>query len=139
MGNIQKIGEARIHGVLEMAETLNRGPGLYFMDTSSAAAESVTLFMDGGAALHLFTTGQGNIIGNPIIPVVKLTANPKTASTMAEHVDVDVSGTISLEQSLDEAAEALTECIIRTANGRLTCAEALGHREFVLTRLHRTA
>jgi (2R)-sulfolactate sulfo-lyase subunit beta len=139
MGNIQKIGEARIHGVLEMAETPNRGPGLYFMDTSSAAAESVTLFMAGGAALHLFTTGQGNIIGNPIIPVVKLTANPKTASTMSEHVDVDVSGTISLEQSLDEAAEALTECIIRTANGRLACAEALGHREFVLTRLHRTA
>lgn len=139
MGNIQKIGEARIHGVLEMAETPSRGRGLYFMDTSSAAAESVTLFMAGGAALHLFTTGQGNIIGNPIIPVVKLTANPKTASTMAEHVDVDVSGTISLEQSLDEAAAALTECIVRTANGRLTCAEALGHREFVLTRLHRTA
>ena len=139
LGNIQKIGEARIHGVLEMAETPERGAGLYFMDTSSAAAESVTLVMAGGAALHLFTTGQGNIIGNPIIPVVKLTANPNTARTMPEHIDVDVSGTITLEQSLDEAAAALTECIVRTANGRLTCAEALGHREFVLTRLHRTA
>jgi len=139
LGNIQKIGEARITGVLEMAEEPKLGPGLYFMDTSSAAAESVTLFMAGGAALHLFTTGQGNIIGNPIIPVVKLTANPHTARTMSEHIDVDVSGTITLEQSLDEAAAALTECIIRTANGRLTCAEALGHREFVLTRLHRTA
>ncbi len=139
LGNIQKIGEARIHGVLEMAEAPSRGAGLYFMDTSSAAAESVTLFMAGGAALHLFTTGQGNIIGNPIIPVVKLTANPNTARTMSEHIDVDVSGTITLEQSLDQAATALTECIVRTANGRLTCAEALGHKEFVLTRLHRTA
>lgn len=139
LGNIQKIGEARIHGVLEMAETPQRGPGLYFMDTSSAAAESVTLFMAGGAALHLFTTGQGNVIGNPVIPVIKLTANPNTVRTMGEHIDVDVSGTISLEQTLDEAAAALTESIIRTANGRLTCAEALGHREFVLTRLHRTA
>jgi (2R)-sulfolactate sulfo-lyase subunit beta len=139
MGNIQKIGEARIHGVLEMGEEPKRGPGLYFMDTSSAAAESVTLFMAGGAALHLFTTGQGNIIGNPIIPVIKLTANPNTVRTMSEHVDVDVSGTISLEQTLDEAAAALTDCIVRTANGRFTCAEALGHKEFVLTRLHRTA
>ena len=95
--------------------------------------------MAGGAALHLFTTGQGNIIGNPIIPVIKLTANPNTARSMSEHIDVDVSGTITLEQSLDQAATALTECIVRTANGRLTCAEALGHKEFVLTRLHRTA
>jgi (2R)-sulfolactate sulfo-lyase subunit beta len=139
LGNIQKIGEAQIHGVLEMAEAPDRGPGLYFMDTSSAAAESVTLFAAGGAALHLFTTGQGNIIGNPIIPVVKLTANRNTVRTMSEHVDVDVSGTISLEMDLDEAASAVTDSVIRTANGRRTCAEALGHKEFVLTRLHRTA
>jgi (2R)-sulfolactate sulfo-lyase subunit beta len=139
LGNIQKIGEARIHGVLEMAEAPHRGPGLYFMDTSSAAAESVTLFGAGGAALHLFTTGQGNIIGNPIVPVVKLTANPRTAATMAEHIDVDVCGTITLEQSLDEAAATVVDSVVRTANGRLTAAEALGHREFVLTRLHRTA
>ncbi len=139
LGNIQKIGESRIHGVLEMAEAPDRGPGLYFMDTSSAAAESVTLFAAGGAALHLFTTGQGNIIGNPIVPVLKLTANPNTVRTMSEHVDLDVAGTITLEQNLDEAATALTEGIVRTANGRLTCAEALGHKEFVLTRLHRTA
>jgi (2R)-sulfolactate sulfo-lyase subunit beta len=139
LGNIQKIGEARITGVLEMGEAPARGPGLYFMDTSSAAAESVTLFATGGAALHLFTTGQGNIIGNPIVPVVKLTANPNTVARMPEHIDLDVSGTITLEQSLDEAAAALTDMVVRTANGRLTAAEALGHREFVLTRLHRTA
>ena len=139
LGNIQKIGEARIHGVLEMAEAPERGAGLYFMDTSSAAAESITLFAAGGAALHLFTTGQGNIIGNPVVPVIKLTANPKTATTMSEHVDLDVSGTITLEQSLDQAADAVTASVLRTAGGRLTAAEALGHREFVLTRLHRTA
>jgi len=27
----------------------------------------------------------------------------------------------------------------RTVNGRLTCAEAIGHREFVLTRLYQSA
>lgn len=139
LGNIQKIGEARVHGVLEMGEAPDRGPGLYYMDTSSAAAESVTLFATGGAALHLFTTGQGNIIGNPIIPVIKLTANPNTMSTMSEHIDVDISDTISLEMDLDQAATKLTDSIVRTAGGRLSCAEALGHREFVLTRLHRTA
>ncbi|HEX6578177.1 MAG TPA: UxaA family hydrolase [Jiangellaceae bacterium] len=138
LGNIQKIGNAKIDGVLEMAEA-PAGRGLYFMDTSSAAAESITLFVAGGAALHLFTTGQGNIIGNPIVPVLKLTANPRTAATMPEHIDLDVSRIITEDMSLDEAADLTEEIVVRTASGRWTAAEVLGHREFVLTRLHRTA
>ncbi|HJU96590.1 MAG TPA: UxaA family hydrolase [Jiangellaceae bacterium] len=138
LGNIQKIGNAKIDGVLEMAEA-PAGRGLYFMDTSSAAAESITLFVAGGAALHLFTTGQGNIIGNPIVPVLKLTANPRTAVTMPEHIDLDVSRIITEDMSLDEAADLTEEIVVRTASGRWTAAEVLGHREFVLTRLHRTA
>ena len=69
MGNIQKIGRAKINGVLEQAEAVP-GKGLYFMDSSSAAAEAVTLYAAGGALLHLFPTGQGNVIGNPLIPVI---------------------------------------------------------------------
>ena len=138
MGNIQKIGNAKIDGVLEMAEA-PQGRGLYFMDTSSAAAESVTLFAAGGAALHLFTTGQGNIIGNPIIPVLKLTANPRTAQQMSEHIDVDVSRIITEDMTLDEAADVTTDVVVKTASGRWAAAEVLGHKEFVLTRLHRTA
>ena len=138
LGNIQKIGNAKVDEVLEMGEA-PAGRGVHFMDTSSAAAESVTLFAAGGAAVHLFTTGQGNIIGNPIVPVLKITANPKTAATMSEHIDLDVSGTIRLDETLDEAADRLVDLIEATASGRLVAAELLGHREFVLTRLHRTA
>ena len=39
----------------------------------------------------------------------------------------------------DDAGDALLEMMLRTANGRLTAAEALGHREFVLTRLYESA
>ena len=138
LGNIQKIGSAQVTGVLEMGEAPT-GRGLYFMDTSSAAAESVTLFAAGGAAVHLFTTGQGNIIGNPIVPVIKITANPKTAASMEEHIDLDVSATIRLEETLAQAGERLIDLIQATASGRLTAAELLNHREYVLTRLHRTA
>ena len=138
LGNIQKIGKARVVGVLEMGEAPTKR-GLHFMDTSSAAAESVTLFAAGGAGVHLFTTGQGNIIGNPIVPVIKLTANPKTVASMEEHIDIDVSGTISLVETLDQAGERTIQQIQETASGKLTKAELLNHREFVLTRLHRTA
>ena len=139
LGNIQKIGKKCIvDGVLDKAEAPS-GPGLWFMDSSSAAAEMVTLAAAAGYVLHFFPTGQGNIIGNPIVPVIKICANPRTVRTMAEHVDVDVSGLLRREMTPDEAGDALLESMFRTANGRLTAAEALGHREFVLTRLYESA
>ncbi|WML58742.1 UxaA family hydrolase [Neobacillus sp. PS2-9] len=139
LGNIAKTGTKEVVGVLDPADKPENGPGLYFMDTSSAAAECITLMAAGGAVLHLFPTGQGNIIGNPIEPVVKITANPITAATMSEHIDVDVQGLLSRNISLEQAGDQLMEMICRTVNGRLTCAEALGHREFVMTKLYRSA
>ncbi|MGC3965334.1 MAG: UxaA family hydrolase [Rhodocyclaceae bacterium] len=139
LGNIQKIGKrCKVDGVLEPAEAPT-GPGLWFMDSSSAAAEMVTLAAAAGFAVHFFPTGQGNVIGNPILPVIKLTANPRTVRTMGEHIDYDCSGLLQRELNLDQAGDALLHELFRTANGRLTAAEALGHREFVLTKLYRSA
>lgn len=139
-GNLQKIGrKTKYIDVLKPAEAPARGPGLYYMDTSSAAAECITLQAAAGFVVHLFPTGQGNVIGNPIEPVIKLTANPKTARTMVEHIDLDVSGILRRELTLDQAGDLLIDMVIRTCNGRLTCSEVMGHREFVLTRLYQTA
>jgi (2R)-sulfolactate sulfo-lyase subunit beta len=138
-GNLQKIGkQARYVGVLGPAEA-PKGPGLWFMDTSSAAAEAVTLWMAAGFVVHLFPTGQGNIIGNPIEPVIKLSANPLTCATMKEHIDYDCSAILRGEMTLDQSGDRLIEITRRTVNGRLTAAEALGHVEFVLTKLYQSA
>jgi (2R)-sulfolactate sulfo-lyase subunit beta len=139
LGNIEKTGTKPVVGVLGPAEAPQNGPGLYFMDSSSAAAEHVTLMGAGGAVLHMFPTGQGNVIGNPIVPVVKVSGNPNTVRTMAEHIDVDVSGLLSRELTLPQAGELMMEYLTRTANGRVTSAEALGHREFTMTKLYRSA
>ena len=140
LGNLEKIGRTcRYIDILEPAEAPQKGPGLYYMDSSSAAAECVTLMAAGGYVVHTFPTGQGNVIGNPIIPVIKLTANPRTLRTMGEHVDVDVTGILRRDVTIDEAGDALIDMVIRTANGRATAAEALGHREFVMTKLYRSA
>ena len=138
-GNFQKIGNCKFVDVLEPAEEPKKGKGLYFMDTSSAAAECVTLQAAAGFNIHLFPTGQGNIVGNPIEPVVKLTANPLTVKGMGEHIDCDVSKILSREMNMSEAGDKLIDTTLRVANGRLTCAEALGHREFVMTKLYRSA
>ncbi len=139
LGNIQKIGHtAPVDGVLDKAEAPT-GPGLWFMDSSSAAAEHVTLCAAAGFTVHIFTTGQGNVVGNPILPVIKTTANPRTVRTMGEHIDVDISGLLRKEMDLDDAGDELIEMVLATANGRMTAAEVLGHKEFVLTRLYESA
>ncbi len=139
MGNIQKIGKkCTVDGVIDKAEVPTHS-GLWFMDSSSAAAEMVTLCAASGYVVHLFPTGQGNVIGNPILPVIKICANPRTVRLMSEHIDVDCSGLLQRELSLDQTGDRLLETMLATANGRLTDAEVLGHREFVLTRLYESA
>lgn len=140
LGNLEKIGRTSTYiDALGPAEEPKKGKGLYFMDTSSAAAECVTLMAAAGYVMHTFPTGQGNVIGNPIVPVIKVTGNPRTVRTMGEHVDVDVSGILRREMTISQAGDALIDMIVRTANGRHTAAEALGHREFVMTKLYRSA
>ncbi len=139
LGNIQKIGKkCLVDGVIDKAEAPTHS-GLWFMDSSSAAAEMVTLCAASGFAVHLFPTGQGNVIGNPILPVIKLSANARTVRTMSEHIDLDVTPITQRKMNLDQAGEAMIDLTIATANGQLTCAEILGHREFVLTRLYESA
>jgi (2R)-sulfolactate sulfo-lyase subunit beta len=139
LGNIQKIGrKAPVIGCLDKAESPT-GPGLWFMDSSSAAAEMVTLCAAAGFVVHFFPTGQGNIIGNPIVPVVKLASNPRTVRTMSEHIDVDVSGLLRREIDMDQAGDMLLEMMTRTVNGRMTATEVLGHREFIITKLYESA
>ena len=140
LGNLEKIGrDCRYIDILEPAEAPKKGAGLYFMDTSSAAAECVTLMGAAGYVIHTFPTGQGNVVGNPIVPVIKISANPRTLRTMSEHIDVDVTGILRRDMTIAQAGDSLIESITRTANGRFTAAEALGHREFVMTKLYRSA
>ena len=137
-GNIQKAGNRKIVDVLDYADPPTK-KGLNYMNTSSAAAEAVTLFAAAGAVVHVFTTGQGNIVGNPIEPVIKLSANPKTVATMKEHIDLDVSGLLNFQYDLKEAGKRLYDLTLKTASGRLTSAEVLKHVEFSPTKLYISA
>jgi (2R)-sulfolactate sulfo-lyase subunit beta len=139
LGNIQKTGTRPVRKVLRPAEPVGPGEGLVFMDSSSAAAEMITLAVAGGSVLHFFTTGQGNVVGHPLVPVIKISPNPKTCETMAEHVDVPLPDLLVGEIGLDEAASRILDIFERAVRDRLTAAELLGHKEFVLTRLYPSA
>ena len=87
--------------------------------------------------LHFRTLiGAGS---NPIVPVIKLSANPRTIRTMSEHMDVDVSGILRREMNLDQAGDKLLDMMFQTIAGRMTAAEALKQNQFVMTRLYESA
>lgn len=139
LGALTKIGRScKVVGVLRTAERPT-GPGLWFMDSSGAGAEMLTACCAAGAAIHLFTTGQGNVVGHPILPVIKITGHPQTAKTMSDHIDIDVSPLLQREMTLDQAATMIFSSMLKACDGRLTASEVFAHREYALTRIHRTA
>jgi (2R)-sulfolactate sulfo-lyase subunit beta len=66
------------------------------------------------------------ITGNPNLPVIKICANPRTVRTMSEHNDVDTSGLLQREITMDQAGDKLPDMMFRTANGRLTAGRGAG-------------
>jgi (2R)-sulfolactate sulfo-lyase subunit beta len=49
-----------------------------------------------------------------------------------EHIDLDVSGLLRRQLTINVAGDLVISLLMRTCSGRLTSAEALGHREFAV-------
>jgi len=138
LGATHKAGEdSPLTDVVPYAARIARR-GLTVMDTPGLDVESVTGMVGGGAQVVVFTTGLGTPTGNPIAPVIKITGNARTAQTMADNTDLDVSGILSHTETIDSAAERLLAEILAVCSGKLTSAERLGHREFAIHRRNPT-
>jgi altronate dehydratase large subunit len=138
LGATHKAGErTRLEDVVAYAAPIT-ARGLTVMDTPGLDVESVTGMVGGGAQIVLFTTGLGTPTGNPIAPVVKITGNARTAETMADNIDVDVSSVMSEQESLEAAAHRLLAEMLAACSGKPTAAERLGHREFAIHRRNPT-
>jgi altronate dehydratase large subunit len=108
--------------------------GLTVMDTPGLDVESVTGMVGGGAQVVVFTTGLGTPTGNPIAPVIKITGNARTAASMADNIDLDVSGVLDDRETLDGAAARLFDEVVLVCSGKETATERLGFREFAIHR-----
>jgi altronate dehydratase large subunit len=138
LGATHKGGERTpLSDVVPYAAPISRR-GLTVMDTPGLDVESVTGMVGGGAQVVVFTTGLGTPTGNPIAPVIKVTGNARTAQSMADNIDVDVSGVLDDSETLGAAADRLFAEVLAVACGRDTAAERLGHREFAIHRLNPT-
>ena len=138
LGATHKAGETSpLEDVVPYAGRISK-KGLTVMDTPGLDVESVTGMVGGGAQVVVFTTGLGTPTGNPIAPVIKITGNARTAQTMADNTDLDVSGILEHHESIDGAADRLLGEILAVCSGKLTVAERLGHREFAIHRRNPT-
>jgi altronate dehydratase large subunit len=134
LGCIHKAGSAPVQGVLEYGE-VPAGSGLYIMDTPGMDVESMVGLAAGGVQVMVFTTGRGTPTGNPIMPVIKVTANRGTAERMADNIDLDLSGVIDGTLTIAQAGQRILDEVLAVAGGKLTKAERLGHAEFSIYRI----
>ena len=114
-----------------------KNKGLLIMDTPGYDVLSVTAKVAGGCQLIIFTTGRGNPIGNPIAPVLKVTANKETFERMRDNIDLDFSDVFEGRRSIDEVGGDVLEEVVRIANGKKTKAEVygFGFTETVMSRV----
>lgn len=135
LGCIHKGGHRPVNNVYDYAKQMKTGEGLVVMDTPGNDPSSVAAMIAGGCQVVVFSTGRGTPTGNPVAPVVKITANPITYEAMKDNIDVDASSLLEEPESMGEMADKLLEEICEIASGKATKSESLGFMEMAIARL----
>jgi altronate dehydratase large subunit len=125
LGCIHKGGTSPVMEIVDYAQN-PESKGLVIMDTPGYDVVSVTAKVAGGCQLIIFTTGRGNPIGNPIAPVLKVTANKDTFGKMKDNTDLYFGEVLEGKRSINDVGDDLLEEVILVANGKKTKAEAYG-------------
>ncbi len=134
LGAVAKGGTSTLMEVYEYAERID-GPGFAFMNTPGYDPVSLSGLAAGGCNLIAFTTGRGSAIGFPTIPVVKIATNSATWRAMTDNIDVNAGTIADGEKTVEQVGRQIFDLLLEVASGRRTCAERLGHQEFVPWRI----
>lgn len=134
LGAVAKGGTTALAGVFAYAERINR-PGFVLMNTPGYDPVSLTGIAAGGANVICFTTGRGSAIGNPVVPVIKISSNSRIAKMMEDNIDINAGRVVDGEATIHQVGREIYDMIRRVASGERTKSELLGHQEFVPWRI----
>ena len=134
LGAAAKAGSSPMMDAVDYAERIT-SPGFVFMNTPGYDPVSLTGLAAGGCNLIAFTTGRGSAIGFPTIPVIKLATNSNTYRRMRDNMDINAGVIADGEESIEAVGRQIFDTVLRVASGEKTCAERLGHKEFVPWRI----
>ena len=135
MGNVKKMGvTSKLQGLIYAGQHVPSA-GLWMLDLRAPAidANATSGFAMSGAHIDVFSTGRGTPMGNAVMPVLKLTGNPKSFAEMGSMLDFN-AGTVMEGMPIAEAGKALLEKVIEIANGEKTKSEINGDFEFIIPR-----
>jgi len=135
LGALVKSGQGQIQDLVDYAEKIPAGSGMYIMDTPGHGAESVTGIGAGGAHFMIISTGQGHTLSNAVMPTIKITGNPGSYERIPEETDIDVSEALVGDKDFEWATDQLWEEITDVVNGKLTKSEILGESQFAIHRI----
>ena len=134
LGAVAKGGTSPLIDVYEYAERV-AAAGLTFMNTPGYDPVSLTGLAAGGCNLIAFTTGRGSAIGFPTIPVIKISTNSHTFRGMPDNMDINAGSIADGAATVQQIGQQIFDALLAVASGRRTCAERLGHKEFVPWRI----
>ena len=134
LGAVAKGGTSPLVDVFEYAERI-AAAGFSFMNTPGYDPVSLTGLAAGGCNVIAFTTGRGSAIGFPTVPVIKIATNSATFRQMSGNMDVNAGTIADGEKAVPEIGRQIFDLLLEVASGRRTCAERLGHQEFVPWRI----
>jgi altronate dehydratase large subunit len=121
LGCIAKAGTSRIAQVVDYAEAPT-SRGLVFMDGPGYDADSMTGLAAAGVQVMLFTTGRGNPIGYPIVPVIKIASNTRLFTSMEQDMDLDAQALLE-NGTPGSAADEIESLLARVLSGEPARAE----------------
>ncbi|NDJ75271.1 MAG: UxaA family hydrolase [Chloroflexi bacterium] len=126
MGAVKKGGSAPVVGYLDIAERpTTDNPGLYVMYGPGHGAESISSMAAAGCQVLVFSTGGGHTSSHPIMPTIKVTGNAGSYELMQDTVELNVSGVLRGEMTLEAAGQMVFDEVVAVASGRLTKSEVL--------------
>ncbi|HUB79786.1 MAG TPA: altronate dehydratase family protein [Bryobacteraceae bacterium] len=134
LGAVAKGGTSPLMDVYDYAERI-ASPGFVFMNTPGYDPVSLAGLAAGGCNLIAFTTGRGSAIGFPTIPVIKIATNSSTFSRMRDNMDINAGRIAEGEATVQDVGREIFDLMLDAASGRRTCAERMGHKEFVPWRI----
>ncbi len=133
LGAAKKGGTRPIRQVVEYA-VRPAMQGLVIMDTPGNDIEQMVGMTAAGCQVAVFTTGRGTPTGSAIIPVIKVATNSHTATRMQDNIDLNAGLILEGAETLTSMGRRIYDTLLAVAQGALTKAERLGHREFSVSR-----
>jgi altronate dehydratase large subunit len=121
LGCIAKSGCRGITQVIEYGQVpVERG--VVLMHGPGYDTESITGLAAAGCQSMIFTTGRGNPIGHPIVPVLKVASTSKMYRSMEDDMDID-AGIILDGTPMEKVGNRIAALLRRVLDGEPTKAE----------------